>query len=532
MKKNLLYLGLTGYLLFALCTRLQAQTDSLQAHRYVTRATMYGVGFTNVFDTYLSPQEYKGIDFRISRETIRMTKLFDGNVSVQNFFQADVGYTHNRADNNNTFSGLVNWNYGLHYQFRLTENFKLLAGGLFDVNGGFVYNLRNSNNPASARAYVNLDASGMAIWHLKIKRYPMVLRYQVNVPILWTRTERLRMRNRIIQLLLLLCCLPIQTGCIGEDDYADDPVGNFEQLWKIIDERYCFLDSKGIDWDAVHEKYSKLIVPGMSNDDLFDKLSEMLYILKDGHVNLSSAKRVSYYDAWYQGYPWNYREDILYQYYLGSASKDYYTSAGMKYKIFDNNIGYIRYESFSSGVGDGNLDEILVYLATCNGLIIDVRDNGGGNLTNSSRIAARFTNSKILTGFIQHKTGTGHSDFSQPEPIYLEPSNSIRWQKKVVILTNRRCYSATNDFVNLMRSIDNGNIIQVGDQTGGGSGLPFTSELPNGWSIRFSASPHFDKNMQPLEEGILPDIAIDMTEDDQSKHRDTLIEKAFEILSE
>ncbi len=67
----------------------------------------------------------------------------------------------------------------------------------------------------------------------------------------------------------------------------------------------------------------------------------------------------------------------------------------MKYKIFDNNIGYIRYESFSSGVGDGNLDEILVYLATCNGLIIDVRDNGGGNLTNSSRIAARFTNNKI-----------------------------------------------------------------------------------------------------------------------------------------
>ena len=113
-----------------------------------------------------------------------MTKLFDGNVSVQNFFQADVGYTHNRADNNNTFSGLVNWNYGLHYQFRLTENFKLLAGGLFDVNGGFVYNLRNSNNPASARAYVNLDASGMAIWHLKIKRYPMVLRYQVNVPMI------------------------------------------------------------------------------------------------------------------------------------------------------------------------------------------------------------------------------------------------------------------------------------------------------------------------------------------------------------
>lgn len=183
-KKRLYFAGLIGGLLFVLCTGLQAQTDSLQAHRYVTRATMYGVGFTNVFDTYLSPQEYKGIDFRISRETMRMTKLFDGNISVQNFFQANIGYTHNRADNNNTFSGLVNWNYGLHYQFRVTDNFKLLAGGLIDLNGGFVYNLRNSNNPASARAYVNLDASGMAIWHLKIKRYPMVLRYQANLPMI------------------------------------------------------------------------------------------------------------------------------------------------------------------------------------------------------------------------------------------------------------------------------------------------------------------------------------------------------------
>lgn len=59
--------------------------------------------------------------------------------------------------------------------------------------------------------------------------------------------------NKIIQLLLLICCLPALTGCIREEEYANDPVGNFEQLWKIIDEQYCFLEAKGIDWDAVHE---------------------------------------------------------------------------------------------------------------------------------------------------------------------------------------------------------------------------------------------------------------------------------------
>ena len=152
--------------------------------RFTTRATMYGAGFTNVYDTYLSPQEYKGIEFRISRESMRMTRWMDGNLSLQSFFQGNVGYTHNHVDNNNTFSALANWNYGLHYNFRLAPGFRLLAGGVADLNGGFVWNLRNGNNPASARAYVNLAASGMAIWKLRIRQYPITLRYQLNLPVM------------------------------------------------------------------------------------------------------------------------------------------------------------------------------------------------------------------------------------------------------------------------------------------------------------------------------------------------------------
>lgn len=160
------------------------RTDSASKNRFITRATLYGIGFTNVYDTYLSPQEYTGIDFRLSRESMRMTNWLNGNLSRQSFFQADIGYTHNKVDNNNTFSALANWNYGLHYNFPITENFKLLAGGVGDFNGGFVYNLRNGNNPASARAYINLGASGMAIWKLRIKSYPLTLRYQVNLPLM------------------------------------------------------------------------------------------------------------------------------------------------------------------------------------------------------------------------------------------------------------------------------------------------------------------------------------------------------------
>ena len=106
----------------------QAQEDSLQANRYVMRATLYGAGFTNILDTYLSPMEYTGPEIRILRESMRMTKLMNGNVSVQSLFQANLSLTENKAETSNEMAGMVNWNYALHYQFRLTENLKITAG--------------------------------------------------------------------------------------------------------------------------------------------------------------------------------------------------------------------------------------------------------------------------------------------------------------------------------------------------------------------------------------------------------------------
>ena len=96
-------------------------------------------------------------------------------------------------------------------------------------------------------------------------------------------------------------------------------------------------------------------------------------------------------------------------------------------------------------------------------------------------------------------------------------------------MTNRRSFSATNDFVNHMRCLPNVTII--GEKTGGGSGMPFTSELPNGWSVRFSASPHFDAQMKHIEFGIEPDIKVDMLQEDEMRGKDTLIEIARRFLS-
>lgn len=327
---------------------------------------------------------------------------------------------------------------------------------------------------------------------------------------------------------LVLLAIVLFTSCQKGMDYSPTPEDNFQALWKIIDQRYCFLDYKaqeiGLDWDEVYTRYHARLNPNMSNVQLFEVLAGMLSELRDGHVNLYTSLDVARNWSWREDYPSNYSEKLQDDY-LG---KDYHLAGGMRYRILDDNIGYISVPSFSAGIGDGALSDMLYIMRLCRGIIIDVRNNTGGDLTNAERLASRFTNERILVGYMCHKTGNGHSDFSTPRAEYLEPSKSIRWQRPVVVITNRSCYSATNTFVRNMRQCPL--VTTLGDRTGGGSGLPMSSELPNGWSVRFSACPDLDVNYQHIEFGIEPDIPCSLLPDDEARGYDTLIEEARKLL--
>ncbi len=332
------------------------------------------------------------------------------------------------------------------------------------------------------------------------------------------------------KLFYIVCLLTLGlTACVDEEELPDTPQGNFQALWKIIDEHYCFFDYKqheyGLDWDAVYRKYQPRVDATMNSQQLFEVLSQMLGELRDGHVNLIAAHDYGRYWAWHEDYPTNF-SDTLYRRYMGT---DYRIAAGISYRILDDNIGYMRYESFSSGIGEGNLDEVLLYLMPCQGLIVDIRSNGGGDLTNAEKLAARFCHQKTLVGYSQHKTGPGHGDFSDMEPHYLEPSKNVRWHKPVVVLTNRGVFSAANEFTMYMKALPLVKV--VGDHTGGGAGMPFSSSLPNGWSVRFSAVPSYDADRHNTEFGIAPDYNVGLSDDDLRAGRDTIIEFARRLLT-
>ncbi len=231
--------------------------------------------------------------------------------------------------------------------------------------------------------------------------------------------------------------------------------------------------------------------------------------------------------SFYEDYPQNCNDSIIEATYLG---KNYSIASSLRYRILDDNIGYVRCLSFNSTVGDGNVSMMLNEMAVCSGLIIDLRGNGGGELTSAHTLASHFTNERLLTGYVCHKTGKGHDEFSTPKAEYLEPAtDGIRWQKPTIVLTNREVFSAANDFVKMMRLCPNVTIL--GDRTGGGSGMPFTSELPNGWTVRYSAVVYYDKDMNHTEFGIAPDVWCEMSGADTARKRDTLIEEARRRLS-
>ena len=331
--------------------------------------------------------------------------------------------------------------------------------------------------------------------------------------------------------ILLSCTVLLLSSCVKEEITSSDTRrGNFEALWQLMDQRYCFFDYKkqtlGVDWDEVHGRYEAMINDKRTNMQLFEVLCNMVGELKDGHVNLTASYDLGRNWSYHEDYDKNLDEEVV-EGYLGKGN-DYMFASSLKYRILDDNIGYVRCESFSNGIGDGNLSVMFDNLKGCNGLILDMRGNGGGSLDTAEKLASRFTNEKTLVGYVYHKTGKGHNDFSDPVEVFVEPSKGVRWQKRVVVLTNRETFSAANDFVKSMKRFPN--VTVMGDKTGGGSGLPFSQELPNGWGVRYSAVVFLDADKQQIEFGIEPDVYVSLNQDDVVKGIDTIIETARNYL--
>ncbi len=335
------------------------------------------------------------------------------------------------------------------------------------------------------------------------------------------------MRPGSIYVTILLLLITGMISCerlLTAEEPANNPVRNFEILWQNLDRKYSYFTTKGIDWDSIYQVYRADIQNDMHDTMLFKSLGSMILELKDGHTDIKSPHGHIDYD-YTIGSSTNFVPHIVKVTYLNPGEKE---RDGMLYNIIDT-VGYLYIESFSTEITEDGIREVLDYFSETKGIILDVRNNTGGNDRYCKIIANHFFDQKRMVEIEHLKTGPGHDDFGTIDH-YIEPKDGLGISNPTVILTNRACFSACNSFVSWMSSLPHVSI--VGDTTGGGGGTPYFSELPNGWIYRYSATKSYRPDGINMDDGIPPEHYVRITKRDSTHWRDTLIEYALDLINQ
>ena len=338
------------------------------------------------------------------------------------------------------------------------------------------------------------------------------------------------------KILSLLVFTLVLGACDEVETYSEVDNGferNFDVAWNLINENYCFLGYKNIDWDKVYTEYKPRVEKAKDEYEFFDIMSDLVDILRDGHSAIISNfdRHGSDYAIEENGEP--SPDDYI----SGDVVESYLTKKRVSKNRFaygfverdGHKFAYIGYFDFTVKLDNPDLEYIAKYVDEAEGIILDIRNNPGGAGIYGIDLAGHFFQEKTLVGYSAKKNGHGYEDFTEPYKIEVEPDAEYDWsQKPTMLLTNRSVYSTANLFTSIVKLAPN--VTQVGGRSGGGGGLPETYYLPNGWALVFPSNVLFDINMQHIENGIEPDVEVHISREDEYNDKDTILEKAIELL--
>lgn len=304
---------------------------------------------------------------------------------------------------------------------------------------------------------------------------------------------------------------------------STDPFINFDYLWDEVDQKFSYFELKNIDWDSVRTVERAKLYEGMSEDSLFKVLGGMLEQLRDDHTNLISDFQISTFGVQFLGqdqFDWR----IIQDHYL---TDPYLTGPFVHDLLRNDSIGYVRFSSFTGTMSANDLNFIFDRFQNTQAMILDLRENGGGAVSDVFNLLSCFVDERTLTNYSRIRNGAGRNDFSDAEPVYVEPRDSLRYLRPVAVLTDRGTYSAGSFTSIATKALDN--VILVGDTTGGGLGLPNGGQLPNGWTYRFSITQALTLDLDPsYENGVPPDVVANF--DWTDLETDEILERAIEEL--
>lgn len=328
------------------------------------------------------------------------------------------------------------------------------------------------------------------------------------------------MKSKILLALLFVLGL---VSCRKEMPDMQNPRGElvcnwdqlFESYWNGMNYNYVFWDIDTTDWDKMYEvykpKFEGIAKAGFDNkevnDTAFGWLKEMSSTLIDYHFNIAvdfdptdndfysfnpGSENVEKRKGYHENFACS-RYPILQKMVADGRFvdiKDYLLDLQTPYLryyisgITKSNILYLGFSSFSIQADLKNKDYKERMEAVFNiywnnldnnpdlkGVIIDVRGNGGGSLSDLSSVLGKFVKEPLKVFYTRKKSGTGRLDYTPYTPEYLYPLDYTReLDIPVVVLADMHSLSMAEMTTMAVLALPKGNGVFIGEQTKGGTG--------------------------------------------------------------
>ena len=196
-------------------------------------------------------------------------------------------------------------------------------------------------------------------------------------------------------------------------------------------------------------------------------------------------------------------------------------------KMMDNNVAYIKIDSFDNNVADSFKSQLTDLMkGNVNGIIIDLRSNGGGIVTEATDIADLFLEKDETILITKSKK-------DNEEKITKSKQDPIVKNTPVVILVNEATASASEILAGALKDKYNATI--VGKTTYGKGVIQSLYNLTDGSGLKITTDEYFTPNHNKIQKtGITPDVEVDLTKDADGNYetgdKDAQLLKAIEVI--
>lgn len=196
-------------------------------------------------------------------------------------------------------------------------------------------------------------------------------------------------------------------------------------------------------------------------------------------------------------------------------------------KMMDNNVAYIKIDSFDNNVADSFKSQLTDLMkGNVNGIIIDLRSNGGGIVTEATDIADLFLEKDETILITKSKK-------DNEEKITKSKQEPIVKNTPVVILVNEATASASEILAGALKDKYNATI--VGKTTYGKGVIQSLYNLTDGSGLKITTDEYFTPNHNKIQKtGITPDVEVDLTKDADGNYetgdKDAQLLKAIEVI--